>query len=71
MKTIAFTVEQMEALCGGELPQSNGFDWKQVTHFEFKDGVFQPYAGSQILPGPCMRGTNRYPDGRFVYPIGE
>lgn len=47
-----FSAEQVMALCGGELPQGYGFNWKEVTHFELEDDMLQPYAENQIMPGP-------------------
>ena len=51
MDTI-FTVEQVTALCGGNLPHARGFAWDRVEHFKLKDGIIQPYSCYGILPGP-------------------
>lgn len=55
MKDLVFTVAQVTALCGGRLPYGDGFAWERVGRFELKDGVLQPYAGNNILPGPGIR----------------
>lgn len=55
MAVVTFTVAQVTALCGGELPYGNGFAWERVERFRLEDGVFQPYAGHTILPGPGIR----------------
>ncbi|MDP3957942.1 MAG: hypothetical protein Q8Q36_00575 [bacterium] len=52
-----FTREQVAALCGGRFPETNGFDWSRVGHFRLEDGVLQPYAFDQILPGPGLKTT--------------
>lgn len=49
---VHFTIEQVQALCGGELPSASGFNWKAAEHFRLEDGVLQPYNGYGILPGP-------------------
>lgn len=75
-----FTVRQVAVLCGGTLPESNGFNWKDVYHFELEDGVLQPYAGTQLLPGPGIRITvhvqtfppqHDHASSCPVYPDGE
>ena len=53
--TMVFTIAQVTALCGGELPNTGSFDWKQVEYFRLKEGVLCPYAGSQVLPYPGIR----------------
>ena len=52
MDKVKFTVAQVAALCGGELPHANRFAWYTVEYFLLEDGVLQPYAGRDILPGP-------------------
>ena len=50
-----FTVEQVVALCGDQLPHGAGFFWSAVEHFRLEDGVLQPYRGNEILPWPGIR----------------
>jgi hypothetical protein len=49
--TVKFSIEQVAALCGGKLPET-GFSWSGVGHFLLEDGILQPYALEEILPGP-------------------
>lgn len=50
-----FSVAQVTALCGGELPQESGFWWERVEYFMLEDGAFEPYSDGNILPGPSIR----------------
>ncbi|TSA43968.1 hypothetical protein D4R49_01185 [bacterium] len=52
MDKVKFTVAQVTVLCGGKLPDANGFAWWEVEYFLLGDGILQPYAGKEILPGP-------------------
>lgn len=49
-----FTVAQVTALCGGKLPDANGFAWERVEYFLLEDGSLEPYADRKILPGPSI-----------------
>lgn len=44
----------MEEMCSG-LPYADGFCWSEVEYFQYEDGVWEPYRGLGILPGPALR----------------
>lgn len=53
---VRFSVEQVKAFIGGELPHAGGFLWDRVEYFLLEDGALQPYNGyGEILPGPGIR----------------
>jgi hypothetical protein len=53
-RQIILSPRQVEALCGG-FPKARGFNWRSVEQFKLEEGVLQPYAGDEILPGPGIR----------------
>lgn len=55
MKTLRLSPKTVAALCGGEFPDGDGFDWRNVEHFRLQDGILQPYRGDEILPGPGLK----------------
>lgn len=54
---VCFTKNEVKALCGGKMPEANGFAWERVGYFMLEDGVLQPYSGTEILPGPGLKVT--------------
>ncbi len=54
---MVFSVDQVKELFWGNFPYADGFAWKSVERFELEDGVLQPYAGDDILPGPGIEIT--------------
>jgi len=46
--------ETMELIIG-EFPYADGFTWEAVEYFKLEYGVWQPYAGDEILPGPGLK----------------
>ena len=56
---------QMQMIVGGTFPYARGFRWECVEHFELEAGVWQPYAGEEILPAPGIVLSHRLEEGFF------
>lgn len=61
--------EEVECLVG-RLPQT-GFDWSACEELRLEGGVWQPYAGGEILPGPALRITCEVVPDPFTVPLNQ